>query len=92
MQKVTQQKATFVELSHTESTRAKQQGQNDALLVEHGDGVSGFHLVEAEGQGEPARQLFDPAERGGGAVEPVTQFRQHFVKQLVPEYTQANKH
>jgi len=50
--------------------------------VQHGDGVPGFDLVEAEGQREATGQLFDSAERGGGAIEAVTQFRQHLVEKL----------
>lgn len=45
----------------------------EILLVQHGDGISGFDLVEAKGEREASGQLFDPAERRGGPVEAVTQ-------------------
>lgn len=54
----------------------------EAVLVQHGDGVSGLDLVQAEGEGEAAGQLLDAAERRGGAVEAVAQLRQHLVEQL----------
>ena len=50
--------------------------------MQHSDGVPGFDLVEAEGEGKPTGQLFDSTERRRGAIEPVTQLRQHFIEEL----------
>lgn len=59
-----------------------QQKSNEALLVQHSNGISGFDLIKTKGKRETTGQLFDSTKRGGGAVEPVAQLWQHFIEQL----------
>lgn len=59
-----------------------QQKLNEALLVQHSNGISGFDLIKTKGKRETTGQLFDSTKRGGGAIEPVSQLWQHFIEQL----------
>lgn len=59
-----------------------QQKSNEALLVQHSNSISGFDLIKTKGKRETTGQLFDSTKRGGGAIEPVAQLRQHFIEQL----------
>lgn len=59
-----------------------QQKSNEALLVQHSNGISGFDLIKTKGKRETTGQLFDSTKRGGGAIKPVAQLWQHFIEQL----------
>lgn len=50
--------------------------------MQHGDGLPGLYLIQAEGQGEAPGELFDATEGGRRAVDVEAELRQHLVEQL----------
>lgn len=59
-----------------------QQKSNEALLVQHSNGISCFDLIKTKSKRETTGQLFDSTKRRGGAIKPVAQLWQHFIEQL----------